>query len=366
MFGSKPKDNVAIVYKNFAIRVGISHIGLGVAALNNAKVLTAHGIKTAVLATVTPASLMDQISTSYKNNIPFSHVIVSAPWIPTIDLQKMCQSFPDTMFFVNCHSNVGFLQADSNGVKLLREYIDLEQGQLNFQVAGNSRKFVLWLRRAYKAPCAYLPNCYSLDYSNLGHPRPQFHSGGVLRIGAFGAVRPQKNLMTAAGAALVLANDLKTETEFWISGGRTEGGGQTIVNAIKEMLSGVPGITLKELNWRSWSQFRDLVRRMDLLLQVSYTESFNMVTADGIAEGVPSVVSKAIDWTPENWRADFDDVLDIVRVGKNLLHDKTAMKHGLRSLEKHNADGFRAWALALNPNNKQRYGGPASDIYNLG
>ncbi len=30
---------------------------------------------------------------------------------------------------------------------------------------------------------------------------------------------------------------------------------------------------------------------MHLLLQPSYTESFNMVTADGVAEGVASVVS---------------------------------------------------------------------------
>jgi hypothetical protein len=32
---------------------------------------------------------------------------------------------------------------------------------------------------------------------------------------------------------------------------------------------------------------------MHLLIQVSYTESFNMVTADGVLEGVPSVTSDA-------------------------------------------------------------------------
>ena len=37
---------------------------------------------------------------------------------------------------------------------------------------------------------------------------------------------------------------------------------------------------------------------MDLLISFSYTESFSMVTADGVAEGLASVASDAIDWAP--------------------------------------------------------------------
>src|SRR5438445_779020 len=36
-----------------------------------------------------------------------------------------------------------------------------------------------------------------------------FNGNGPLRIGAFGATRPQKNLMSAAGAALQLHEELK-------------------------------------------------------------------------------------------------------------------------------------------------------------
>ena len=38
------------------------------------------------------------------------------------------------------------------------------------------------------------------------HPKRERYSGGTLRIGAFGATRALKNLMTAAGAALEIAN----------------------------------------------------------------------------------------------------------------------------------------------------------------
>jgi hypothetical protein len=82
---------------------------------------------------------------------------------------------------------------------------------------------------------------------------------------------------------------------------------------------------------------------MHLLLQPSYTESFNMVTADGVAEGVPSVVSNAIDWAPEHWKANVDDVLDIARVGRSLLYDPRAAHDGIKALEAYVADGVRSY-----------------------
>ena len=44
--------SVLIVYKNFAAYKNISHIGLGVAALNNQKILRALGLKVDVLPAV--------------------------------------------------------------------------------------------------------------------------------------------------------------------------------------------------------------------------------------------------------------------------------------------------------------------------
>ena len=64
---------------------------------------------------------------------------------------------------------------------------------------------------------------------------------------------------------------------------------------------------------------RDAARRVigeqDILIHVSYTESFNMVTADGIAEGVPSVISAAIAWAPNSWKVDPDNVQEIAERG---------------------------------------------------
>jgi hypothetical protein len=86
---------------------------------------------------------------------------------------------------------------------------------------------------------------------------------------------------------------------------------------------------------------------MHLLLQPSYTESFNMVTADGVAEGIASVVSSAIDWAPEDWKADVDDVPQIARVGRKLLLDSHCAQEGRHALQSYVTEGLRAYRQHL-------------------
>lgn len=328
-----------LAYKNFAANRQISHIGLGVSALHTCKMLRAHGVDAEVWPIVQARDLADRLAAN-----PASHVVISAPWIPSADIQNLLAAFPHTRFAVNCHSNVGFLQADANGVKLMREAMDLELGSFHFHLAGNSAKFCRWINAAFGAPCVYLPNLYHLDGPPQGRPG---YTGGTLRIGAFGATRPLKNFMSAAGAALTIARELKADLELWVSAGRTEGGGDTILRSVHAMLDRLPNARIVENGWQSWPQFRKSAGHMHLLLQPSYTESFNMVTADGIAEGVPSVVSDAIDWAPDHWKARTDDVLDIARVGRSLLADQHAVRDGYAALSAHNQKGLHVWLQYL-------------------
>jgi len=334
---------IILAYKNFAANKSISHIGLGVAALNTCKVLRANGMPCEVWPIIDPSDLRKKINLAHDKP---THVVISAPWIATESLASLCMLFPDTEFLVNCHSNVGFLQADSNGVKLLREGLDLEMALPNFKIAANSKKMVRWIEDAYGNPVVYAPNLYYLDPRHAYHHKPWKH--GHLKIGVFGATRPQKNIMSAVGAAIEISHQLKAQTEIWMSTGRLEGGGLTILRAVQELTRDLPLVTLKESGWKTWPQFRRLVSSMHLLLQPSYTESFNMVTADGIAEGVPTVVSEAIDWTPGSWEADVDDVFDIAKVGRYLLFDPLAAAEGLEHLKHFIVHGVLAWKKLVN------------------
>src|SRR4030081_677739 len=95
--------SVVLAYKNFAANRNISHIGLGVAAMNTAKVLRNQGMAAEVLPVINAADLSASLDAS------FSHAVVSAPWIPTPDWQRIVTQHPNIHFAVNCHSNVGFL-----------------------------------------------------------------------------------------------------------------------------------------------------------------------------------------------------------------------------------------------------------------
>ena len=329
-------QNLLLVYKNFAANAQISHIGLGVAALNTAKVLKRHGLAVNVRA-INSASDLDKYLAS---NPGITHVVLSAAWIPVLELGNIVIRYPGVEFAANIHSNVGFLQADANGVDLLRHYVHLARELLNFQVGGNSLKFVEWMSEAYTVAGVYLANLYDLD-STVTQNKP-LYNGGTLRFGAFGATRPLKNFMTAAGAAISIAKELRVPVEFWMSGLRVEGGGG-INKAIEALLLHQPSVTLKIVNWCAWPEFLDFIETLHLMFQVSYTESFNMVTADGIARGVPSVVSEAIDWVPSRWIAHMDDPLDVARAGRNLITDPHAVVDGVQALERHNERGFHSW-----------------------
>ncbi|MEP6715239.1 MAG: hypothetical protein ABJC09_06675 [Terriglobia bacterium] len=331
---------VILAYKNFAANRAVCHIGLGVTALNAARTLRDAGIQADVWPIITAAELRGRLS-----NSPATHVIVSAPWIATADLAQMCVDFPETQFAVNCHSNLGFLQADPSAMRLVREGLDLGRCMWNFRIAANCERLARWVETVYHAPCLCLPNIY-----HLGHdaPRREGYKAGTLRIGIFGATRALKNLMTAAGAAIAIADARRSDLEIWISSGRNEGAG-CVVEAVRQMTNGLHNVKLIENAWQTWPQFRQTVGHMHLLLQPSYTESFNVVTADGAAEGIPSVVSHAIEWAPDSWKAEVDDANEIAKVGLMLLRSRRAARRGLPALRAHNRRAMRFWMEYLEP-----------------
>ncbi len=334
---------VILAYKNFAANRHVSHIGLGVTALNSAKCLREIGVKSEVWSILNSQELRSRLVVALPD-CPVTHVVISAPFIPTLELASLANDFPETQFLVNCHSNLGFLQADPSAMRLVREGADLERQTWNFHIAANNERLAHWMTDAYGVPATWVPNLYHLDRAS-GQPRIPY-PGGVLRIGAFGATRPLKNFLTAAGAAVQIASTLRVDVELWMSSGRDEGGG-SLVDAIRQMTSGLGNVKLREAGWQTWPQFRQTVRSMHLLLQPSYTETFNVVTADGIAEGVASVVSDAIEWAPDNWKCRVDDVDHIAKTGIRLLKDKSAPRRGLGALRKYNKRALRAWSELL-------------------
>lgn len=331
------------IFKNFGLIKGISHIGLGVASANTSETLKQHGVDAEVWSILNHDDLVTQLKQDIAgNNKPISHIVISAPWIPTALLAELCCKYSGIQFVVVSHSNVGFLAADRNGIKLLREEVILQQHVNNFQVAGNSERFASWASLSWGVDVAYLPNLYNIK--NMQHKKKVWNRKDPLRIGCFGALRPLKNQITAAAAALAISRKLNVPGEIWFSSGRNEG---WAADAISQLVGNLPHFKIRNMPWAPWQEFRAFVGTMHLNLQPSYTESFNMVVADSIYESVPAVVSEAISWTPEHWVANVDDALDIERKGIMLLSNPNAAKAGQGALKKFVKSGVKTWKKFL-------------------
>lgn len=334
---------LALIFKDFAAWIRTSCVGLNVAGFTTAKVLREQGIDVSVFPVrhnVDVVNAIDKYNESHEK--PLTHVCISAPWLTAWDLKALLEHFPTTQFVILSHSNVGFLQADPGGVDLLRHYLKLAETHPNLRVGGNSFRFVEWLRAAYAEDAEHtilLPNLYPLDRICV---KPAWDGFSPIKIGAFGAVRPEKNFMTAAAAAVLIHRHFGVPVEFHMSSGGEGDQGRT-APAIEQMVKDLPGFTLVRHNWAFWDNFIHLVAEMDLLIQVSYTESFNMVTADGIGVGVPSVVSPAIYWCPDSWKADPDDATEVGHVGIKLLTHHHERRKGYIALQEHNRKSLAYW-----------------------
>lgn len=348
---AKRTARVALAYKNAALNKNVSHVGLGVTSLNNLKSLQADGYWAEVWPAAGAADLermLDraQSDARHRRAHPVTHVVIAALWMETRELAGMAMRFPEVHFTVESHSNVGFLQADPNAVRLLREALDLSIGQHNVTVAGNCERFTRAFAAMYGRPLLFLPNLY--DVSTIKHARHHvpWHPGATLRLGVFGATRVLKNMVSAVAACVEVASELRADVEIHMNVGRSENAGTTR-SAINQLVARMPHVRLVEVGWQSWPEFRSHVQHMNLLLSPSYTESFCNVVADGIAEGVACVVSDVVDWVPPDWVAPADDVPMIARAARRLLHDSHAATDGQAALRAYVQHGLRAWRAYL-------------------
>jgi hypothetical protein len=339
---------VILVYRSFN---KVSHVGLGISSLNSARVLRNAGVWADAWAAGTVADIDAKLEVTQgvshpEGTHPISHVVIQAPWVQTKDLQALLMKWPDVHFCVLCHSNIGFLQVDPNAIRLMREQSEFSLSHHNFSVGGNCERFTSAWSQMYGVPMALLPNLYDVTTIKPVGQRVPWQPGNTLRVGVFGAVRPLKNMISSVAAAVEVAHQTRADVEIWMSDGRNEGGA-TIPAAIEQLTTGIPNVRLKKAGWQTWPAFRQTVAKMNLLLNVSYTESFQIVCADGVAEGVASVTGESLDWTPSSWCANADDVNDIASTARRLLSDAHAVDEGQKALRTYTAQGLQDWQTYL-------------------
>lgn len=245
-----------------------------------------------------------------------THVIIEALWVVPTKFSALCKLHPNVKWIIRLHSEVPFLANEGIAFDWIGDYITFK----NVIVATNSdvalndvRVFIQsktdWPKWKVKEKVIYLPNFYP---QNLKSKRYKLDDE-YIDIACFGAIRPMKNHVMQAIAAIKFAEAIGKKLRFHINSGRVEQRGETVINNLNGIFAHVydSGHRLINHSWMPREKFLELCSTIDIGMQVSFSETFNIVTADMLSQGVPIVGSDEIPWINDWFAAsptDSDDM----------------------------------------------------------
>jgi predicted nucleic-acid-binding protein len=224
-------------------------------------------------------------------------VIVEAIWVLPKKFEELfkIKRHQKRKWVVRIHSRLTFLANEGIAMEWLNEYTKIQENYKNFIIAPNVKELTNDFSNIYETKFVFLPNIYSPD--NYDFSNEITWQCDDINIGCFGAVRPMKNHLPQAVAAMEFASDIKKKLKFHINANRIEQKGEQVLkNLINLFRETKHDLVLHD--WMNHKDFIALVKKMDMGMQVSLTETYNIVTADFVHNEVPIVVSKDVKWMP--------------------------------------------------------------------
>lgn len=282
--------------------------GLLNSAEKNAQALIDMGYEAKVVVVV-DNNCIDREVSLYKP----THVIIEAIWVVPEKMMVLTKLHKQVKWVVCVHSKTPFLANEGVAMKWIRGYLEVAWNVDNLRIACNNKDFfddLVRLTRGYGV-IRLLPNMYSYGKSK---PKDKAYSGSV-DVGCFGSLRPMKNHLEQAMAAMIWANKMGRKLNFHINASRSEQSGENVLKNLRGLFHGTKH-SLVEHTWMPHEQFLDVIRSMDIGVQVSLSESFNIVTADFVLAGVPIIVSDDIEWMPEFTRCCPTETKEIISAMK--------------------------------------------------
>jgi hypothetical protein len=300
----KEKKVLFILKKRQSSHTNYSSISSGL--LNSAKfvsdMLNKNGIESN-LVEVVDNNCIDREVTKYKP----THVIIEALWVVPSKFETLIKLHPNVQWIIRLHSDISFLANEGIAIDWIYEYMKYP----NVSVSSNDLETNENFSQLTNSNFVYLPNYYPVGFFNHNRTKPSCKK--VLNVGCFGAVRPLKNQLIQAVAAIDYADTYGKKLRFHINVKRIEGKGEPVLKNLRELFENNPKHELVEYDWLTHDEFIDVVQSMDFGMQVSFTETFNIVTADFVNNNIPVVVSREIPWVSRLFQANPSKVESIVR-----------------------------------------------------
>jgi hypothetical protein len=349
LFILKYRENVQ-EFTDFSETYSYSSGALSSGLFNSAKFVvdmlnTKLGIE-AKLVQVVDNNSIDKEVTEYNP----THVIIEALWVVPEKFDVLLKLHPERKWIVRGHSEVAFLANEGIAIDWLNRYVKYP----NVFIATNSLYSLKdlstmvaasnpgWGKEIVENKVLYLPNYYPV----VCPERTYYPSGSYINIACFGAIRPLKNNLIQAIAALEYAKQHNKTLFFHINGSRKEQGGDNNIKNIRALFDYTDHF-LVEHPWHPHDKFVEILETMDISMNVSFTETFNIVAADSVCAGVPIVCSSEVHWASRLCQAKPTSTKDIVKVMNrvtNPLYRNMIKKRNLKSLKDYSEDSASAWA----------------------
>lgn len=238
------------------------------------------------LVEVNDNNCIDREVTIFRPDI----VIIEALWVVPSKFEILTKLHPNVKWIIRMHSEIPFIANEGIAMDWVYEYEKFN----NVYLSVNSETAYKDFNSILKKKTIYLPNYYPVNLFSF-NCKPKKKSN-TLDIGCFGAVRPMKNQLYQAVAAIQFANSQNKILNFHINVARVENNGDPVLKNIRNLFKNNPKHNLVEHFWYCHHEFKQLISSLDMGLQVSFTETFNIVAADFVDSNVPVVVSEQIKW----------------------------------------------------------------------
>ena len=286
-----------------------SHIGLSTGLYNSASFMNNMLVESGVeskLVVVPDNNAIDREVNLFKP----THVIIEALWVVPQKFTVLKKLHPDVTWIIRLHSEMPFMAGEGMAMDWIADYSDFKE----IVIACNAPRMLRETREyikhrnqlsedAVNAKVIYLPNYYPLD----GFKTKQLDKNKeYIDIGCFGAIRPLKNHLMQALAAIEFADSIGKKLRFHVNAGRIEMKGEPVINNLRGLFQQIAprGHQMINHQWTPREQFLELCAQMDIGMQVSFSETFNIVGADFVSQGVPLVGSEEIPWAIPHFGAD--------------------------------------------------------------
>ena len=276
---------------------------------------------------------IDRLVTMFKPDI----AIIEAYWVVPEKFEILTKLHPKIKWVIRNHSAIPFLANEGIAMDWSLRYMDYK----NVYLCSNDVRTDLemkdlisvykpeWSRAQVEERVTLLSNFYPETFT----PRPRKEPSEYVDLACFGALRPLKNHLIQAVAAIQFAEKHGKKLRFHINGTRIEMKGEPIFHNLQRMFNLLPH-ELVQHPWKDHPQFCDTLREMDCAMQVSYTETFNIVTADAVVNDVPVITSSDIVWVDPAFYADPNSSPSIVAALERAIHlagptDHFRNRHGM-------------------------------------